>query len=230
MIPFKYYIQIYNRYLKLAIQNKKQNIKEWFNKSKEDKYKYFNPDKEENIVYDNSDNIISGIFKGIEIGSNSMDKVYCKDMNRQLHYSKGRLKTIYNTLQSIFNQHFSNFYLMKNTNKSIEKLADDINNTVKKITLYFFLAMPILFIIILLFSGISLVTYNLPTEASSTVTNIPSPSSTNFDSILIFSIFAVIGLYLIVTILFTLLFNAAMFVCLWKFVNKNTKIVVTNIG
>ena len=154
-----------------------------------------------------------------------MDKIYCKDINRQIHYTKGRLQIIINTLHSIFNEPFNNFIIMKNTHKSIEELATDINNSVRKIVLYFLLLVPVLFIIILLFSGGSLIPHELANETSNKVVNNPSIASKDGDVIFVCSILAVIGIYVVITLLISIIFNIVTFICLWKFVNKNTRII-----
>ena len=228
MIPFKYYKKIYKRYMLLYIQNKKQNIKEWFSKSREERYKYYNSDKNK-TVYDNSDNIVnSALLNTFEIETNSIDKKYCKDVNRQIHYTKGRLKIIHNTLQLIFNTPFKNFYLMNNTSKSIEELSLEINNNVRKIVLYFLLSLPVIFIIIMLFSGGSVFYYEAPNCMNNTIVNNPSPSNSNWNTILLLTILAVIVAYLVITLLMSILFNTIMFIYLYYFTSKYTKVVPIN--
>ncbi len=226
MIPFKYYIQIYKRYITVYLQNKKQNIKEWFNKSKEDKYKYFNPDKSKERLDSSGSNITEAIF-GNEIRGGSIDmrdKIYCEDINRSLHFNKCKLKIINNTLQSIFNKPFKTFSLRKDINKNLEELSLEINNSANKYLLYSLLLVPIVFIIIMLFSGESVITYDWAKETSNTVVNPPSPDNKNFDVILFWSIVVIIGIYLAITLILSILFNIVMFICLWKFVNKNAKL------
>lgn len=227
MIPFKYYIQIYKRYIKLSIQNKKQNIKEWFAKSKKERYKYFNPDKEK-IAYNTEDSVITtALFNTTTIGSNMMDKIYCKDVNRQMHYTKGRLQIIINTLNSIFNKPFNNFIIIKNTHKSIEELAANISKSTNRVILYFLLSLGILFIVILLFNinGIN-VEQNTIQETSNTIKN-TSQSGNNGTIIFFCIILAVIGIYVVITLLISIIFSIVTFICLWKFVNKNTRIILT---
>ena len=225
MIPFKYYIKIYKRYIKLSIQNKKQNIKEWFSNPREERYKYFNPDKEKERLYDSGSNIAEAMFgtdTAIRGGSIGMrDKIYCKDINRQIHYSKGRIKTIINVLNSIFTEPFDTFLLKKNTNKSNEELAVDIDKSTKKMLLYFFLLLAILFITILLFSmnGPHL-SQEIIIETSNAIGSSPKVDH-NYSIVFVIVILAIIEIYVTITLLVSVMFSIVMFIYLWKFVNKN---------
>ena len=231
MIPFKYYLQIYRRYIAVSWENKKQNIKEWLAKNKDDIYKYFNPDNEKEKLDSSGSNITDAIFGTfIRGGSIEMrDKIYCEDMNRQLHFTKGKLKIINNTLHSIFEQPFKGFSIIKRTNKSFEELAVEINNKARNMLLYFLLLVPVIFIIIMLFKGGSLITYDWAKDSTinTAVYNTPPPSSTRFDRLLFLGIIAVIGMYLAVTLLLSILFSIVMFICLWKFVNENATIITS---
>ena len=224
MIPFKYYVKIYKRYIKLSIQNKKQNIKEWFSKPREERYKYFNPDKEnkENIAYDTEYPIITqALFNTTVINSNMNDKIYCKDINRQIYYSKGRIKTIINVLNSIFTEPFDTFFLTKNTNKSNEELAVDIDKSTKKMVLYFLLLLAMLFIIVMLFSmnGAHL-SQETMSETSNAISSSPK-SDHNYSIVFIIVILAIIGIYIAITLLISVMFSIVTFIYLWKFVNEN---------
>ena len=223
MIPFKYYIQIYKRYLNLYIQNKKQNIKDWFSKPREERYKYFNPDNEKEEV-DFSRNIVSNVVFGrwFQVGTTASNKMWCKDVNRQMHYTKGRLRIINNTLNSTFSTPFKNFYLTKNTNKSVEELSIEINEYTRKILLYFLLSLPIIFIATILFTGGPLVSYDYVMQSSKTAT--VSGFNKMDDITFVAIIIAVIGIYVVITLLVSILFNILMFISLWKFINKNAYI------
>lgn len=221
MIPFRCYVKIYKRYIKLSIQNKKQNIKEWFSKSREERYKYFNPNKE-NIAYETKHPIITqALFKTTVIGSNMNDKIYCKDVNRQIHYSKSRLKNITNVLNSIFSEPFDTFFLTKRTTKSNEELAIDIDKSTKKMLLYFLLSLAILFIIIMLFSmnGTHL-SQEVVKESSNIAISSPKANH-NYGIVFAIAILAIVGIYLAITLLFSFMFSIVTFIYLWKFVNKN---------
>lgn len=221
MIPFKYYYQVYKRYIKILIQNKKQNIREWFSKPREEKYKYYNPDKEKTNINFSDNNINDAILYNTQVSSNMNDKIYCKDVNRQMHYTKGRLKIIENTLKSIFNEPFEKFLIQNKTTRSIEELAVEINKSTKKMVLYFLLALAILLLAIFIFSIINNGIFFY--EQSNVVTTTPKPSNSSF--IFYGLILATIGIYFAITLIISIIFNIVTFVCLWKFINNNTTIV-----
>ncbi|MBR1944020.1 MAG: hypothetical protein IJ848_00920 [Alphaproteobacteria bacterium] len=222
MIPFKYYCEVYKRYIKISIRNKKQSIKDWFTKPREEKYKYYNPDISKNNTNYSATNIISSAVFGVsQISSNMNDKIYCKDMNRQMHYNKGRLKSIVNTLESIFNEPFERFSIQNKTSKSNEELAVEINKSIKKIVLYFLLGLAIIFFIVMAFSIFSNGVFFY--ETSNVTTTPPKPS--NSSGIFYGLIFITIGIYLAITLIVSFIFYIVTFICLWKFINKNTTIV-----
>ena len=220
MIPFKYYYQVYKRYIKIFIQNKKQNIKEWFAKPREERYKHYNPDKEKTNIDFSDNEVIRDILYNLGVSSSINDKMYCKDVNRQMHYTKGRLKIIENTLESIFNEPFKKFCIQNKTNKSTGELAVEINKNTKKMVLYFLLALAILLLAIFIFSMLK---NGIFFYEQGTVTTTAKPSNSSF--IFYGIILAIIGIYFAITLIISIIFNIVTFICLWKFINNNTTIV-----
>ena len=207
--------------MKILIHNKKQNIKDWFAKPREERYKYYNPDKEQdNIALSNNDTV-NAMFYFSDISSTANNKMYVKDVNRQMHYNKGRIKIIINTLNSIFNEPFEKFCIQNKTSKSTEALAVEINQSVKKMVLYFLLALSILFVAILAFNAFRNGVFYY--ESSNVTVAPPKPSNSSF--LFYGIILAIVGIYVVITALLSIIFNIVTFICLWKFINNNTTIV-----
>lgn len=215
MIPFKYYIYIYYRYIKLSIEYKIRSIRKWFHKPRAERYKYFNPEKEKYVID-------STFMSVLSIATDSIDKIYCKDVNRQMFYTKERTKIIKNVLQSIFSEPFGNFQVVKKSRRSIEDLAVNISYISRTITLWFFLSLPLILTIFILFNLDYMI---MEPEVVSPVIP-PKDADANLCLSIVFMItMFVIFIYFIIAILLSILYSIILFICFWVFINRNTTIV-----
>ena len=69
MIPFKYYIYIYCRYIKLSIEYKIRSIRKWILKPRSERYRYFNPENEKYVID-------SPVMSVLSIATDNIDKIY----------------------------------------------------------------------------------------------------------------------------------------------------------
>ena len=216
MIPFKYYIYIYNRYIKLSIEYKIRSIRKWFHKPRSERYKYFNPENERYVID-------SPLMSVLSISVDNIDKVYCKDVNRQMFYTKERTKIIQNALQSIFSEPFGNFQVVKTSKRSIEDLAVNISYISKTVTLWFFLSLPLILIIFILFNLDYMI---MEPEGISPVVP-PKDADAHLCVSIVFVItLFVISIYIIIAVLLSILYSIILFISFWVFINRNTTIVI----
>ncbi|MBQ9441075.1 MAG: hypothetical protein IJU54_01580 [Alphaproteobacteria bacterium] len=219
MISFKYYIFIYCRYIKLSIHYKIRSIKKWSLKPQYERYKYFNPENEKYVID-------SKLMSVLSIATDNIDKTYCKDVNRQMFYTKERTKIIKNALQSIFSEPFGKFSLVKASKQSLEDLAVNISYISRTITLWFFLSLPLMLITVILF--------NLDYMIMEPQLINPTTPPDNADIHLCLSIIVVITLfvifiYLAIATLIFVLYELILFSCLWVLMSKNSKVVLKEI-
>ena len=218
MIPFKYYIYIYCRYIKLSIEYKLKSIRRWFYKPKSERYKYFNPEHERYVID-------SPLMSVLSIATDNIDKIYCKDVNRQMFYTKERTKIIKNALQSIFSEPFGNFQVIKTSKKSIEDLAVNISYISKTVTLWFFLSLPLILIIVILFNLDYMI---MEPEGLSPVIP-PKDADAHLCVSIVFVItLFVISIYIVIAILLSILYSIILFICFWIFMSRNANIIMRN--
>ena len=216
MIPFKYYIYIYCRYIKLSIAYKIKSIRKWIAKPRYERYKYFNPEKEKYVID-------SPVMSVLSIATDNIDKTYCKDVNRQMFYTKERTKIIKNALQSIFSEPFGDFSVLKISKHSVEDLAVNISYITKTITLWFFLSLPVILIILILFNLDYMIMH--PQGLSPVTPPKDADMHLCLSIIFIITVF-VIFVYIVLAILIFLLYNLVLFSCLWRFMSRNSKVVL----
>ena len=219
MIPFRYYIYIYCRYIMISLEYKFRSIRKWVSKPRFERYKYFNPENEKYVLD-------STLMSVLSIATDNIDKTYCKDVNRQMFYTKERTKIIINALQSIFSEPFGKFQVENKTRKTIEDLAVNISYTSRTITLWFFLSLPLILVIFILFNLDYMI---MEPQIMSPVTP-PKDADANLCLSIIFIItLFVVAIYLVLATLLFLLYNFILFLCLWIFMSKNCKIVMKTI-
>ena len=216
MIPLKYYIYIYCRYIKISFEYKLKSIRKWISKPRIERYKYFNPENEK-YVFDGT------LMSVLSIATDNIDKIYCKDVNRQMFYTKERTKIIIQALTSIFSEPFGTFKVTKKSKYSIEDLSVSISYTSKKITMWFFLSLPLILIIFILFNLDYMI---MDPQIMSPVTP-PKDADAHLCLSIIFVItMFVIAIYIVLGILIFALYNLILFLCLWIFMSKKCSIVI----
>ena len=216
MIQFKYYIYIYCRYVRLSIKYKIRSIRQWMSKPRYERYRYFNPENEKYIID-------SPLMSVLSIATDNIDKVYCKDVNRQMFYTKERTKIIQNALQSIFSEPFGKFQVNKKSRKSIEDLAVDISYISRTVTLWFFLSLPLILVIFILFNLDYMI---MEPQGLSTVTPPKDADAHLCVKIVFFISMVVIFIYSIIALILSILYTIILFICIWVFMSKNSQIVI----
>ena len=216
MIPFKYYIYIYCRYIKLSIEYKIRSIRKWILKPRSERYRYFNPENEKYVID-------SPVMSVLSIATDNIDKIYCKDVNRQMFYTKERTKIIKNALQSIFSEPFGKFQVVKKSPRSIEDLAVNISYISKTVTLWFFLSLPLILTIFILFNLDYMIME--PEIVSPVIPPKDADTSLCLSIVFIITMF-VIFIYLIIALLIYILYTIILFTCLWVFMSRNANIVI----
>lgn len=215
MIPFKYYIYIYCRYVKISIQYKIRSIRKWISKPRYERYRYFNPEREKYVI--------SGTLMSVlSIATDNIDKIYCKDVNRQMFYTKERTKIIQNALQSIFTEPFGSFQVIKKSRKSTEDLAVDISYITRTITLWFFLSLPLMLVILIIFNLDFMI---MEPQIMSPVSPPKNADTSLCLTIIFFITLFVIFIYLIIAILLSILYIVILFTCFWIFMSKNSTVI-----
>ena len=216
MIPLKYYIYIYCRYIKISFEYKLKSIGKWLSKPRYERYKYFNPENEKYALGGTLMSVLS-------IATDNIDKIYCKDINRQMFYTSERTKIIINALKSIFSEPFGKFQVTKKSKYSIEDLSVNISYTSKKITMWFFSSLPLILIIVILCNLDCMI---MEPQIMSPVTP-PKDADANLCLSIIFVItMFVVAIYVLLGILVFALYNFILFLCLWRFMSKNCNIVI----
>ena len=216
MIPFKYYFFIYFRYLKLSIEYKIRSIRKWIAKPRYERYRYFNPENEKYIID-------SPLMSVLSIATDNIDKIYCKDVNRQMFYTRERTKIIQNALQSIFSEPFGKFKVTKKSRKSIEDLAVNISYISKTVTLWFFLALPLILVVLILFN----LDYMIMEPQIMSPVSPPKDADAHLCVRIVFFItMVVIFIYLIIALVLSILYTLILFICIWIFMSKNAQIII----
>ncbi|MBR1944021.1 MAG: hypothetical protein IJ848_00925 [Alphaproteobacteria bacterium] len=133
-----------------------------------------------------------------------------KKVNHETSKEEQRLKIIINTVHTIFNEPFKQFYIYNKTNKNIEETAIELNNSINKCAVYAFKLLVIAFIIVL----ILYIKVNFTKFTPKYINTLLA----NYEIILAI---ICIAISLIIQIVFFII----TFIYLWKFVNKNTIIM-----